>query len=174
MSFLRFRKLRVWLLLLAAACPPLALADAVTDVQQLAHKGQTALAIQMAQRHIADNPSHAQMRFLLGVLQSESGQQALAMQTYQALTQEYPELAEPYNNLAVLLAAQGELGKAREALEMALRANPDYAVAHENLGDVYSTMAAQSYQRSSQLDALHSTAAPKLKVLQTLKPLRIE
>ena len=108
------------------------------------------------------------MRFILGVIQSESGQAAQAMQTFTLLTQEYPELPEPYNNLAVLLAAQNQFDQARSALESAIRANPEYATAHENLGDVYAKLAALSYGKSLQLDPAHSSAAPKLALIRQL------
>ena len=108
------------------------------------------------------------MRFLLGVLQSESGAKEQALKTFTLLTQEYPELPEPYNNMAVLLAGQRQFEPARDALEMALRVNPDYAVACENLGDIYAALAAAAYGRSLALDAAHSTAAPKLSLLHQL------
>lgn len=149
-------------------CSGLARADAYGDVNQLLRNGKHAQALAAAQRYIADKPRDPQMRFLLGVIQTESGHQADAVRTFTELTQEYPELPEPYNNLAVLLAAQGQVGKARDALEMAVRTNPDYAVAHENLGDVYVRLATQAYSRSLQLDPAHSGSGPKLTLIQQL------
>lgn len=154
--------------LLACLCTGWARADAYTDVSQLLRDGKRPQALAAAQRHIADKPRDPQMRFLLGVIQTELGRPADAVQTFTELTQEYPELPEPYNNLAVLLATQGHIEKARDALEMAVRTNPDYAVAHENLGDVYAKLAAQAYGRSLQLDAAHSGAAPKLSLIRQL------
>ncbi len=170
MSFTRRRILATpgLIALLMCLCAGLARADAYGDVNQLLRDGKHAQALAAAQRFIADKPRDPQMRFLLGVIQTESGRHTDAVQTFTELTQEYPELPEPYNNLAVLLAGQGQVGKARDALEMAVRTNPDYAVAHENLGDVYAKLAAQAYSRSLQLDPTHSGAGPKLALIQQL------
>ncbi len=143
-------------------------ADVYTDVSQLLRDGKRDEALGAAQAYIASQPRDPQMRFILGVIQSESGQAAQAMQTFTLLTQEYPELPEPYNNLAVLLAAQNQFDQARSALESAIRANPEYATAHENLGDVYAKLAALSYGKSLQLDPAHSSAAPKLALIRQL------
>ena len=143
-------------------------ADVYTDVTHLLRDGKRAEALGAAQTYIATQPRDPQMRFILGVIQSESGMSADARQTFTLLTQEYPELPEPYNNLAVLLAAQGQFDKAREALEAAIRANPEYATAHENLGDIYAQLAALSYRKSLQLDAAHSGAAPKMALIRQL------
>ena len=156
------------LVLLAGFCAGAAYADVYTDVGHLLRDGKRAQALSAAQAYIATQPHDPQMRFLLGVIQSESGNSEQALQTFTLLTQEYPELPEPYNNLAVLLAAQGQFDKAREALETAIRANPEYATAHENLGDIYAKLAALSYGKSLQLDAAHSGAAPKLALIRQL------
>lgn len=172
MSFSRFTfplssALRL-LVLLAIFCSGTAQADVYSDVNQLLRDGKHGEALAAAQRYIAAKPTDPQMRFLLGMIQSESGHTDDALQTFTVLTQDYPELPEPYNNLAVLLAALGQFDKARDALSMAIRANPDYATAHENLGDVYAKLAAQAYDRSLQLDAAHSGAAPKLLLIRQL------
>jgi tetratricopeptide (TPR) repeat protein len=160
--------LLVLLVLLTGLCAGAAQADVYSDVAQLARDGKRVEALSTAQSYTEAHPRDPQMRFLLGVIQSESGNQELALKTFTLLTQEYPEIPEPYNNLAVLLAAQGQYDKAREALSMAVRANPEYATAHENLGDVYARLAQQAYARSLQLDAAHSGAAPKLALLRQL------
>jgi tetratricopeptide (TPR) repeat protein len=108
------------------------------------------------------------MRFLKGVIQTESGKQADAVATFQKLTEEFPELPEPYNNLAVLYAGQSQFDKARAALEMAIRTNPSYATAHENLGDVYAKLASQAYSKALQLDAGNAGVAPKLSLIRNL------
>lgn len=170
MHFLRLGRvptLAVFLLLIGVGTG-VARADIYTDVQQLMRNGQSAQALDAAQRHISTNPSDPQMRFLLGTIQSDTGQTAQALSSFEKLTQEYPELPEPYNNLAVLLAARGDYDKARQALEMAVRANPNYAVAQENLGDILVKLAALAYERSLALDAVHSTAMPKLVLARQL------
>jgi Flp pilus assembly protein TadD len=170
MSFLRslLSPLLRLLVLSAGLCAGAAQADVYTDVSLLLRDGKRSEALSAAQTYIAAQPRDPQMRFILGVIQSESGMSADALQTFTLLTQEYPELPEPYNNLAVLLAAQGQFDKAREALEAAIRANPEYATAHENLGDIYARLAALSYSKSLQLDAAHSGAAPKLALIRQL------
>ncbi len=161
-------RLALWALLLAGS----AQADVYSDVSHLLRDGKRSEALSAAQAYIATQPSDPQMRFILGVIQSESGQSAQALQTFTSLTQEYPELPEPYNNLAVLLAAQNQFEPARAALESAIRVNPEYATAHENLGDVYAKLAALAYAKSLQLDPAQSGAGAKLTLLrQLLTPL---
>jgi tetratricopeptide (TPR) repeat protein len=158
------------LVALAAALwlPPAAFADAYGDVTQLMRSGKVPEALAKADQYLAARPRDPQMRFLKGVLQSESGRTADAMATFTSLTQDYPELPEPYNNLAVLHAGQGEFDKARAALETAIRADPAYATAHENLGDVYAQLASQAYSRAQQLDPRNNTVQPKLALIRQL------
>jgi tetratricopeptide (TPR) repeat protein len=68
-----------------------------------------------------------------------------ALQVFTALTQDYPELADPYNNLAVLYASQGQLHNALAALQSALRNDPHHRAALENQGDIYLSLAQQSW-----------------------------
>jgi tetratricopeptide (TPR) repeat protein len=143
-------------------------ADEYGDVMQLMRSGKPAEALARADRYIAAKPRDPQMRFLKGVIQSETGRTAEAIATFTELTQEYPELPEPYNNLAVLYAGHGEYDKARAALELAIRTNPGYATAHENLGDVYAQLASQAYARAQQLDARNTSVLPKLALIRQL------
>lgn len=152
----------------ALLCAPALHADEYADVARLLRAGQAAEARARADQYLAGNPKDPQMRFLLGVIQTESGQVADAVATFTRLTVDYPELPEPYNNLAVLHAGQGQLDKARAALEMAVRANPGYAVAHENLGDVYARLAAQAYARALELDGANAPAQAKLTLMRQL------
>ncbi|KQM79723.1 tetratricopeptide repeat protein [Xylophilus sp. Leaf220] len=145
-----------------------ALADDYTDVNQLIRTGKFADAQLKADRYLASNPRDPQMRFLKGVIQTESGKQNDAIATFTALTQEFPELPEPYNNLAVLYANQKQYDKARAALDMAIRTNPSYATAHENMGDVYAKLASQAYSRALQLDAANPNVPPKLALIRDL------
>ena len=151
------------LAIIAALWVPLgAIADEYFEVNQLLRSGKHPEALARADRYLAGKPRDPQMRFLRGVVLSESGRGAEAMATYSALVQDYPELPEPYNNLAVLYAGQSQFEKAREALEMAIRANPLYATAYENLGDVQLQLARQSYGRAAQLDPSSNSARTKL------------
>jgi tetratricopeptide (TPR) repeat protein len=108
------------------------------------------------------------MRFMKGVIQTESGKANDAIVTFTKLTEDYPELPEPYNNLAVLYAGQAQFDKARAALEMAIRTNPSYATAHENLGDVYAKLASQAYSKALQLDSSNTAVQPKLALIREL------
>jgi Flp pilus assembly protein TadD len=137
-------------------------ADEYTDVNRLTSKGEWALALSKADAHLAAKPRDPQMRFLRGVILSETGRANQAEEVFTLLTQEYPELPEPYNNLAVLLAARQQLDQARAALEMALRNDPAYATAHENLGDVLVQLAARSYAKALQIDPSRQRLQPKL------------
>jgi tetratricopeptide (TPR) repeat protein len=158
------------LLVLAAALwvPQFAFADDYSEVNQLLRSGKAAEALARADQYLAANPKDPQMRFLKGVIQTETGRTADAIATFSKLNEEYPELPEPYNNLAVLYAGQSQFDKAREALEAAVRANPSYAIAHENLGDVYARLAGIAYGKAQQLDTANTSVQPKLALIRQL------
>lgn len=157
-----------WLALAAALSVPAAHADDYADVNALVRSGQLPQALAKADQYLAAKPRDPQMRFIKGVIQTESGKPADAIATFTKITQDYPELPEPYNNLAVLYAGQNQYDKARAALEMAIRTNPSYATAHENLGDVYAKLASQAYSKALQLDGGNSAVPPKLALIRTL------
>ena len=143
-------------------------ADDYQDVNQLLRLGKPAEALARADKYLASKPRDPQMRFLLGVAQSESGKTSDATATFVKLTEDFPELPEPYNNLAVIYASEGQYDKARVALEMAIRTNPSYATAQENLGDVYARLASQAYTKALQLDPSNTTVQPKLTLIRDL------
>ncbi len=143
-------------------------ADEYTDVSSLLRSGKPAEAMAKAEQYLAGKPRDPQMRFLKGVIETETGKTTEAIGTFTKITEDYPELPEPYNNLAVLYAGQSQFDKARTALEMAIRINPAYATAHENLGDVYVRLAGQSYNKAQQLDAANANLAPKLTLVRQL------
>ena len=163
-----FRRSVQWLTLCAALGSGMAWADDYTDVNRLLRAGQYAEALGKADQYLAGKPRDPQMRFLKGVIQSESGKAQDAIATFTKLTEDYPELPEPYNNLAVLYANQSLFDKARAALEMAIRTNPSYATAHENLGDVYAKLASQAYSKALQLDSGNTAVQPKLALIRDL------
>ena len=138
------------------------------DVARLIGTGQYAQAQSAATQYLAAKPRDPQMRFLQGVIQSDTGKTDEAIGTFTALTQDYPELPEPYNNLAVLYAARNQLDQAQAALDMAIRTNPRYAAAHENLGDVYARLASAAYSQALKLEGGSSTVPPKLALLRSL------
>ncbi len=149
--------------LAAALLAPLAgRADDYGDVSQLLRNGKLPDALARADQYLAGKPRDPQMRFLRGVILTESGKTADAITAFTKLTEDFPELPEPYNNLAVLYAGQAQFDKARAALEMAIRTNPSYATAHENLGDVYAKLASQAYTRALPLEPAHPAGPPTL------------
>ncbi|HYD76866.1 tetratricopeptide repeat protein [Ramlibacter sp.] len=162
------RPLRLLALVAALVAPALALADDYADVNQLLRNGRHADALAKADQYLAAKPRDPQMRFLRGVVLTESGRTQEAIAAFVKLTEDYPELPEPYNNLAVLYAGSSQFDKARAALEMAIRTNPSYATAHENLGDVYAKLASQAYSKALQLDAGNTAVQPKLALIREL------
>ncbi|MFO1243928.1 MAG: tetratricopeptide repeat protein [Ramlibacter sp.] len=170
MTYARFPVRKTLRLMALAALFSLssAYADDYSDVTQLMRSGKLAEALAKADQYLAGKPRDPQMRFLKGVIQTESGKPADAIGTFTKLTEDYPELPEPYNNLAVLYAGQSQFDKARAALEMAIRTNPSYATAHENLGDVYAKLASQAYSKALQLDSNNTGVQPKLALIRDL------
>lgn len=156
------------LALLATLAASAAHADDYAEVNRLIGAHQYVQALASAEGYLASKPRDPQMRFLKGVIQSETGDSGGAMATFIHITEDYPELPEPYNNLAVLYASQNQFDKARAALEMAIRINPAYAIANENLGDVYAKLASQSYSKALQLDPGNAGLAPKLALIRQL------
>lgn len=146
-------------------------ADAVDDAQRLHRSGQSAQALELAERTIAAQPREARMRFLKGVILAEQQRRAEAEQVFVALTDDFPELADPYNNLAVLYAADGRLRAALAALQAALRNDPSHRAAHENLGDVHLALAIESWSRAAS-GARGDTAAlqRKLRMAREIPP----
>lgn len=140
-------------LLCSAAAVPAAWAaerlSAAREIEQTWRRGETALATERLAQALAQRPDDAELRFLHGVMLSETGRGAEARGQFERLTQDFPELPEPYNNLAVLLAASGELDQARALLETALRMDPSYRTAQENLGDVYVRLARRAYEAAA-------------------------
>ena len=166
----RVRRLTWSAVALLSLATPLAWAqgDDYAEVNRLVRSGQLNEAMLKADQYLTSKPRDPQMRFLKGVIQTESGKTADAIVTFSKLTEDYPELPEPYNNLAVLYAGQSQFDKARAALEMAIRTNPSYATAHENLGDVYAKLASQAYSKALQLDAGNAAVVPKLSLIRNL------
>lgn len=163
-------KSRPWLaaVALAVLLPFAAQADDYADVSKLIGARQYKEALAKADQFLSSKPRDPQMRFIRGVILSESGRNIEAISVFSKITEDFPELPEPYNNLAVLHASQNQFDKARAALEMAIRTNPSYATAHENLGDVYARLASQSYSKALQLDATNTAVQPKLALIRTL------
>ncbi len=158
------------LLLCAVFAMPVraATAEDLNEVTRLHHAGQTAAALERAERVLVAQPKDAQMRFLKSVILADVGRTADAQAILQQLVQDYPELAEPHNNLAAIYAAAGDYGKSRAELEETIRLNPSYAPAHENLGDVHALLAGQSYARALRLEPASPSLPKKLALVRQL------
>ena len=155
---------------LGLACLPVLAADApsVREIERLYRGGDTSLAMQGVDRAIAERPADPALRFLRGVMLSETHREAEAIDVFVALTREFPDLAEPYNNLAVLLAGRGDLDGARALLEDALRRDPAYATAQENLGDVLVRLARRAYEAAASAPRPALSLQRKLQLVRTL------
>jgi tetratricopeptide (TPR) repeat protein len=154
--------------LLLVGIVPMANADELSDVQRLYYAGKGSAAMERAERYLVAHPKDPSMRFLRGVMLSDSRRDAQAIAEFEKLIEDYPDLAEPYNNLGALYAASGELPRAQATLQQALRINPAYATAHENLGDVYAALANQAYARALQVDPKNTTVVPKIALVREL------
>jgi tetratricopeptide (TPR) repeat protein len=132
------------------------------EIARLMKEKDLNAALARADAFLARNPRDLQVRFLRGVILTDQNKTADAVAAFESLTQDFPELPEPYNNLAVLHANQGQLDLARSLLQQAIVAQPNYVTAYENLGDVYVSLAAESYQRALSLDPNNRSAQSKL------------
>lgn len=125
-------------------------ADDYADISKSIRAGQFTEALSKVDAALAKTPKDAQLRFLKGLIYTETNKSADAIVIFTKMTEDFPDLPEPYNNLAVLYASSGQYDKARVALEAAIRTHPSYATAYENLGDVYAKLASQAYDRALQ------------------------
>ena len=148
-------------------------ADEYSDVNQLRKTNNLQAALGKAEAFLAGKPADPQMRFLKGLIQTESGKTSDAILTFTKLTEDYPDLPEPYNNLAVVYAELNRFDKAQAMLERAIRTHLSYAMAHENLGDIHARMADQAYRAALQLDGASPGLRPKLAlVAEIFQPLQ--
>lgn len=132
------------------------------EIARLMKAKDLAGALARADAFLAKTPRDLQVRFLRGVILTDLQRPADAATVFESLSQDFPELPEPYNNLAVLRANQGQLDLARTLLQQAIIAQPNYITAYENLGDVYVSLATESYQRALSLDPANRSAQSKL------------
>jgi Flp pilus assembly protein TadD len=159
--------------LAAALCTAVALAageppDVSREIERIFRAGDRSLAFQRVDQAIAAQPDNARLRFLRGVMLSETQREPEAIAVFERLTQDYPDLPEPYNNLAVLHAARGQLDSARELLETALRNDPAYLAARENLGDVFVRLALRAYEAASSGPRTDAALQRKLRLVREL------
>ena len=153
----------------AAAAPTTADTPATARAIELQFRGgEPKQALQRLAQALAARPADASLRFLQGVLLSESGRPAEAAPVFERMTEDFPDLPEPYNNLAVLQAAAGHLDRARALLETALRLDPAYRTAHENLGDVFVRLAQRAYEAAAASPRAEPALKNKLRLARDL------
>lgn len=153
----------------AAQTAPIAPAGSpAAQINTLLKAGKLNDALLMAEARLKENPRDAQVRFLRGVILTEQDKPVEASAVFEAMTQEFPELPEPYNNLAVIAANQGKYQQALGLLQQAVAAAPNYVTAYENMGDVYVSLAAQSYQRVLDLGTNSANVRSKLQLTREL------
>jgi Flp pilus assembly protein TadD len=161
------------LLLAAGLRPAQAQASAAArEIEQQFRAGETRAALQRLDLAVAARPGDAGLRFLQGVLLSESGRPADAVTVFERMTEDFPDLPEPYNNLAVIEAGKGRLDHARGLLETALRLDPAYRTAHENLGDVFVRLAQRAYEAAASSPNTEPLLKAKLRLVRELAATR--
>jgi tetratricopeptide (TPR) repeat protein len=158
----------VSILLILCPLSPLAFANELEDISQMAAQGKSTASMGKLNTYIESNPNSSDALFLKGVLLAELGYYNDAVKVFLDMTVKFPTLLEPYNNLAVLYASKGQYDKARKALETAIKTNPSYAIAHDNLGGIYAGMATKAYNNALQLDSSNTHTQTKLTLLKDL------
>ena len=142
--------------------------DALESIRELTEEKKYAQALADLDEFLDHEPNHVEGKLYRGVILTRKGDIDGAITSFSALSAEYPDLPEPYNNLAVLYAAQRKYDEARLALIKAVELQPSYDTAHENLGDLYSKLAALSYQEAHRLNPGNARAEEKTAQLHTL------
>ena len=140
----------------------------VRAIEQQFRNGDMGAALQRLELATAARPGDAGLRFLQGVLLSESGRTGEAVPVFERMTEDFPDQPEPYNNLAVIEAARGQLDRARSLLETALRLDPAYRTAHENLGDVFVRLAQRAYEAATSGPSAEPALKTKLRLVREL------
>lgn len=161
-------------LLLGHVMPPAhaQASPAAREIELQFRAGDTRAAWQRLDLALAARPGDASLRFLQGVLLSETGRGDDAVAVFERMTEDFPDLPEPYNNLAVIEAGKGQLDLARNLLEAALRLDPGYRTAHENLGDVFVRLAQRAYEAAADSPRVEPLLRTKLRLARELAATR--
>jgi len=130
--------------------------------------GRIAEAMALTDAALLIDPRNPRLRFLKGVILTDTAQPGAASEIFRDMIRDFPELPEPYNNLAVIQAAAGDYEGARQSLEQSVLASPSYALARENLGDIYLQLAIRAYQEAGRLDAGNLSARRKLSIAREM------
>jgi tetratricopeptide (TPR) repeat protein len=125
-------------------------------------------ALSLTDAALLVDPRNPRLRFLRGVILTETQQPQAASDIFRSMIRDFPELPEPYNNLAVIQAAAGDLDGARQSLEQSIIALPSYAMARENLGDLYLQLAIRAYEEAGRLDTGNPSARRKLSITREI------
>jgi len=130
--------------------------------------GRISEAMALTEAALLVDPRNPRLRFLKGVILTDTAQPEAASEVFRGLIRDFPELPEPYNNLAVVQAAAGDYDGARQSLEQSIQALPSYALARENLGDIYLQLAIRAYRDAGRLDAGNLSARRKLAIAREM------
>ena len=95
--------------------------------------GDYAGAERLLRAVLADDPSSAEARYLLGLACYRMGRFGEAVATFRALLDDHPDDHRIMYSLGIALEKHGDLAGAREGLSHSLVAKPDFAEAREKL-----------------------------------------
>jgi tetratricopeptide (TPR) repeat protein len=139
------------------AAPSEADVQLLQDTIAAAQAGDTARAMQLAEKALAEGLEHPVFYRLRGLKHEQAGRLADAASDFQAALADQPDDAVLMNLLGLCLARLGRSGEALRALDAAVRLQPDLASAHanrawvrENLGDL--AAAREGYRQAIALD----------------------
>ena len=136
------------------------------SVNQLISRGKYAEALNLADKELAANPHNLNLRFLRGIIFTDTKRTDEAKKVFEQLIREFPEVSEPYNNLAVIYASEGNIGQAQALLESALNNHASSAITYKNLGDIYQNQAIHMYEEALRLNPNNSVLKKRLQLLR--------
>jgi tetratricopeptide (TPR) repeat protein len=113
------------------------IAEATTIAFQAYQSGNLQQAEGICRQILQQQPDHAAVLHLLGVVFHQTGRLVDAVTCYQRAIAVLPTYAEAHNSLGVVLQRLGQLEAAASHLQTAIDLQPDYVQAHLNLGNVY-------------------------------------
>jgi tetratricopeptide (TPR) repeat protein len=152
------------------AAPSEADVQLLQDTIAAAQAGDTARAMELAERALADGLQHPVFHRLRGLKREQAGRLADAAADFQAALADQPDDAGLMDLLGLCLARLGRFAEALRALDAAVRLQPGLASAHanrawvrENLGDL--AAAREGYRQAIALDPKLTRAQAALALL---------
>jgi tetratricopeptide (TPR) repeat protein len=140
------------------------------DTIAAAQAGETARAMDLAEKALADGLEHPVFRRLRGLKREQAGRIADAAADFQAALADQPDDPALMDLLGLCLARLGRFAEALRALDAAVRLQPGLASAHanrawvrENLGDL--AAAREGYRQAIALDPSLARAQSALALL---------